>query len=1545
MADNSPLDVKTNVPQKGLVTDLLENTVPGELWTYARNVTLNSQIGQIGFMQNEPSNILCAEVPYPPIGFIRLLSDRWAVFSTDESNSEIGIFDSKNCSYTKLVNDSCLGFSKFYPIQGSSKELSDCTEAIYWTDKKNPRRYLKLAQVPYKYTLDTDACQTKLFTNELDCDALLIDKHFSLPLINPTLGPGGNLKNGTYEFAIAYTINRERVTDFYGMTNPQPIWSHQNYGQSINLNIAGLDTQFAEYQLIVAYEIDLVVRYKSLGYFPIATTQHNVSTTDRPEYTELSLDEIIVKRPKYPYADGVTSNDQYLLWYGMTSTPELNYQLQAMGILSRYVVYQAPADYYAKGGSIVGNCRDENMAFGIQWLLPTGEWSSAFHIPGPKPSANDLGLASGPNVYEADLDPKAVVRNWQVTNTAGPLVKSKLSDPQVLGEGTVGVYLSAETYPDNRTMFGDDACTPIRHHRMPDSTKVHIHANSGQSINILGMRFENIEHPKDAQGKYITGITAYRIVRADRRGNKTVIANGLVSNVRAYNETNREVMYANYGYNDLRADSFLGTKQVSNGDGGYVPLTKYYNSRFNFYGPHTQFNHIGLGTEIQFYTEEIAQVEGFFEYAYRHPKAKLLTQFDMYFALIIGALDGYYAASGKRGVVTTHVNNSQTSIELGTGVLTTPSGPVTATPGSIAVTNAQTTSAVNDALQFVSGTSVGGGGVTGTASSFGERVIRALAEVGVFAYFALQTANRVLDIISEASPYQQYAMQYNSHGFFNDYRNVPVDNRRRYLPFYQYLFDGLNTVEDQVFNNFKRENSVYLRIAKDIDEPVTIDNTRKTLVEFGLCKNPLAQVNSTASMFYVGIKRNNPNQYGAIDSVQYLDTGYLDTTLLNQAAVGSKEMQYATGPVFGGDTYINRMTTRRSHHFFSTFLHDVADTFIIDYRLYRNVAYPRYWINSTPYDMSEFVSLNPTKSHTPASHHNLNCEGNSGFGSITVVKDQFFYLFNSGVIDFFCESDYNLDYRDWTTDFPTFYSRFNSDLSSIFRTDRIELREEYKYDLSYSKLLTENYIVQQRVDYNPTTDSTCFQYVKNRVVYSLPAFKDQRADNWLVYLAENYWDFPMTEFGALTAVHPIDNQQLMFLFDKAGPYVSIGRDELQLDGSGKKITLGDGGLFSRPPRPIAFSDYYYANCQSRWAFVNTPFGSYYPSERQGNLFKYFPIAYRNPITEVTAGVMDYWFNQYLPSNLEVQFPNYKHLDKPSLGTAIVSAFDGSSGVYYLTKRDYRLKDVYVDRVTYDPTTDRFKVDGHNGPTLGDPEYFEDASWTVSYDARSGQFISWHDWHPEWMLQTEKHFITAKGLGLWKHNENCTSFCNFYGSDYPFEVEFVVNNGQNVEILKSIEYQMEIGQYYSDCRNFHTVLDDNFDYLIVYNTEQCSGLLHLNLQSKKDMAQLLGYPYFNPGLQGMEILYAKEEQKHRINMFSDLINDRGEFDKKNFPIWLTDANGYTRTMPPVTINYSKPVQLQKKFRSTWHKIFLSKSKSGNRKYIFKFLNGKENYSPR
>ena len=1521
-------NIVTNSPNKGLVTDLHENLVSKDIWTHARNAQMNSHLGQLQFIQNEPSNKLCVNAPYTIIGAIKLLNNKWAIFSTDNYNSEIGIFNELECTYVKVVNDTCLNFNTANLIEGRSKELFDCSEVIYWTDGVNKRRYLNLSNVPFKFTYKDDTCSTKVYTKDCDCEELWVDAKLSIPSITPRISGAGSLKNGAYQFSIAYSTNNFRITEFTTVSKPVRVWSHENRGQAVEIDISNLDSSYDQFELAVIYTINEVISYKSLGFYNINTNKINISNVEQSQFTTLTPSDIFLKRPRYPYASLIASNDQYLLWGGMSREPELNYQAEAMNIKASYVVYQVPKDYYANGGVEVGYERDEVYAFGIQWLYKTGEWSPAYHIPGRKALGSEIGLASGPNVYETELknNDSKIIKTWQVKNTASKprTVNSNVtSEEKVIATGTMGYWESDLSYPNN-PIFGEAACTKIRHHLFPDNAATHIH--NGDYINLLGVKFENIEHPKGYDGKYNDNIVGYRIVRADRKNDRSVIAKGLITNVRSYNETDgTKVMYPNYPYNDLREDTFLSTTQVRGKAGAeqnFIGLTEYSKDKFNFYGPHSQISDISFGNEIKILKEEVGTVTGQFKDVYKHPRAKLLTQFDLYFALIIGALDGYYAQAGK--VETTKIGD--TTISLGSILTDTGVTP----PQTILVRSQTQKKAADNAKEFTSSLTV-----DKTKLAPVERVLRNLAKAGIFAYFTLKTAQEVLNIISESSPWQSYAMQYNSVSNFTSSKSVDIDDMRRQLAYYQYVRDGLNTVEGVKFNNYKREKSVYIRLGKEINDPKTVDNTRGTITDFNLCDNKYKQFNTKTSAYYTAIKKANPSQYGNLEGIRYVDCGYLVNSLVNTSSVGSTQQLYKTDTVFGGDTFINTFSVKRNHNFFSQSLHDVPDGFIYDYRLFRNVAYPRYFIDTTPYDISEFISLSPSLNRTPANKHNLNCGTDAN--NISVVKNRYFYLSNNGVLNFFVESDYNLDCRDWKESQPDFYSKFNSDPNELFRSDKLGKEESYIYDKSLSKEIKENSIISQQYNtFDPTNQESCQVYNGSLVVYSQQASIEQKGDNWLTYLPLNYYRFSPS-FGNITSMKSIDNQQVMFLFDKSSPYVTVGRDELKLDGSGKTITLGDGGLFAREPRPIAYTDFFYGNSQSQHAFLSTQYGVFYPSQRQGRLFKY-----AGQLQDITQAGMDFWFTNYLPSALLSQFPNFKRKDNTVNGVGLVSIFDNNDEIYYLSKVDYKLKAEFVDKVKYNEVKDKFYL-GNLEVKLTDTTYFENASWTISYNPKFNMFVSFHDWNPGITIQSEQRFFTTKGSGIWKHNDNYKSFCNFYGENYPFEFEYLINNGNNVEILKSIEYYLDYGKFFNEGRDFHTILDGNFDELVVSNNEQSSGTLKLFLQSKKDLRQLFDFPQIDAPNNRMNILYNKEEQKYRINQFFDLVLDRGEFSKKNIPLWITDASGYKKEVNNKAINLDKAPQQRKKFRSLYHKILLKKLICGENKLIFKFANAKESVS--
>ena len=199
-------------------------------------------------------------------------------------------------------------------------------------------------------------------------------------------------------------------------------------------------------------------------------------------------------------------------------------------------------------------------------------------------------------------------------------------------------------------------------------------------------------------------------------------------------------------------------------------------------------------------------------------------------------------------------------------------------------------------------------------------------------------------------------------------------------------------------------------------------------------------------------------------------------------------------------------------------------------------------------------------------------------------------------------------------------------------------------------------------------------------------------------------------------------------------------------------------------------------------------------------------------------------------------------------------------------------------------------------------------------------------------------------GIWKHNYRTDKYVNYYGIDYPWEVDLIESSGQSVATIRSIEYQLESFVY----KNFGMSdrwqdLNWNFDESIIYNTEQVSGLLVLDLSPVNNIPLLVSYPIINPT--DIQILYSKEEQKYRFNQFWDVTADRGEFSGVEMPIFITQLNGYIRDLNAANLNYNKPALQRKKFRHYNNHVVLRRTVSSDRKMLLRLMNTKINVSPR
>jgi hypothetical protein len=253
------------------------------------------------------------------------------------------------------------------------------------------------------------------------------------------------------------------------------------------------------------------------------------------------------------------------------------------------------------------------------------------------------------------------------------------------------------------------------------------------------------------------------------------------------------------------------------------------------------------------------------------------------------------------------------------------------------------------------------------------------------------------------------------------------------------------------------------------------------------------------------------------------------------------------------------------------------------------------------------------------------------------------------------------------------------------------------------------------------------------------------------------------------------------------------------------------------------------------------------------------------------------------------------------------------------------------------------------------------------------FISYHDWHPNLSLSSKTNVYTIKDNTIWKHNDTCDDFCNYYGVQYPFEIEYPINTGQSPSVVKSFEYILECYRTSKfNCVDQFQVLDENFSQAVVYNNEQVSGYLNLNIFPKNNVTLSLDYPKLNQSnLASFDILFSKEENKYRFNQFWDSVFDRGEFPRNPpnavppYPptnpvvpgttilsgtyreenLWITQSNGYVKTVNYNNISLNKSPLEHKKFRHYVNFIKLAKVNSRDTNMILKIFNTKNQYSPR
>lgn len=626
-----------------------------------------------------------------------------------------------------------------------------------------------------------------------------------------------------------------------------------------------------------------------------------------------------------------------------------------------------------------------------------------------------------------------------------------------------------------------------------------------------------------------------------------------------------------------------------------------------------------------------------------------------------------------------------------------------------------------------------------------------------FSSTALFTAYQAyLQIYLNRITRRNYGYSYNS--ILNYNYSSPVDNelgiKQRKIDTSQYLYPGVQSVNDDLnLNNYQRESSVYIKTNSSLPYPsqtnslllgtesLISDNSRYIASQIN-CSQPEEQFDISSVVYYASLKNTFLNQWGQIYSYETVDTGTQVMFSDNQN----------TAYVFGGDTFIGKHTFKTKLPFFIDNRVGAPDDSDIYYDEIGNIAYPEYWhsARSILYDYTDSkLGSEVLKNIISIKAHNFDCPNNQlpvpdDTASPKVVNpgrtyyDGKMYMFAYGIPSFYCESSINLDLRQaFNNREGDFYPHVSSGIPDDWLQESfvpIVQDNTYYYNVTYSKQNRENFFSHLPADWE---DDLCFTKFPFRAIYSDPAGGPSK-NNWLIYRPVSYFDFPQN-YGNLTSIDSIQNRGVLARFhNKSLLYNTL----LTIDTSNPQAAyLGNDSLFrSSPPIDFAETDTGFVGSQHKM-LLRIPQGQITADAKRGQIF----LISGNSVEDLSAlGLgMNQFFTDHLPFEISDYFPEI-NTDNHFKGIGLHGVYDTKYDRVIITKLDYipLSSDIKYDGDFYIETDKGLK----QIVQLGDPLYFCNKSWTLSFNLNTKTWISFHSYIPNFYIAENNFFYSGLNTG-------------------------------------------------------------------------------------------------------------------------------------------------------------------------------------------------------
>lgn len=968
-------------------------------------------------------------------------------------------------------------------------------------------------------------------------------------------------------------------------------------------------------------------------------------------------------------------------------------------------------------------------------------------------------------------------------------------------------------------------------------------------------------------------ITKYEIYRGDRRINRSVVAKGILFDMYQANDATGETeYYSNYPLNTLGKDKQNNVNH---------PYGSKSNNQFTFHSPETHFGKPTLPHELSVEGYQFGNSSIVFDQVKDHP------------TFVVLGKDGYILATSLAFAESGLEMLTQTSEWL---INSTVNGP------------------------YSVGSSIAAG------LSIGSYVVAQLFKTGQYRLEWIRT-------IEGLGQLKNFAYYQTAVGFYNKFLPNTVSNHTlRGISTISYLKDGFwNIAEEKSgtyfrVNNQDREDSVFLSLGDptyNISYPslyYSYDNTQYS--------SPTNEVTSrrnydgigrsskligNTAVPYASLKQYLPSQYGTIDSISWIPTGFCGTL---------EDSEENCEVVLGGDIFITRFAVKRKFPFFTTTAFGLPPLTPFKYSNYFNINggdttsatrfYLDYKINGT--DSPTFSTY---VFPSDKSKYNFDAADTNG---IYVEEPSKFYLYSYGFPHFLVESEINCNFRYAKREaHENFYPNVG-DVIEYTQERNVSIREPEKffYNPVYSSTPTRANTRMLPLNYSKSVYDR-LNNLKNSVIYSKQGIDEYSLiGSWLNYKPNDFYTFDQS-YGDLVSMEGMESEQMMARFTNGVAVfgsVDVLRDRLTPDVK----ALGAGGIFSS--RAVSFNktELGYGGSQHR-AMVSCDYGKFWVDAKRGKVFNFIQ---GKGLAEITEGC-EKWFKENLPFKLTRKFPTID-IDNTYKGIGLTMGWDDRLKRVFLTKKDYICKnnDIVL-------TDGKFMLEEVE-VFLTDSTYFTDCSWTIAYSPQTKMWISYYSFKPSYYVGLNNYFKTgvnysadASEIGLWSHLPFLSSYQVFYGKLYPFTVDYVVGTKFSNSLLEGVQYNMEARKYYNQW-DYTDGYGIGFNKAVVYNPTQNSGELNLVFQEKNDLRQRVLYPKFNPT--STDILQTEINGTYSWNY----LYNRVKKENSGMPIWKNDSAQVSKVIDDRLLEYRN--MYYDRIRGEYFNVRMTNDKESRYKLLFK-----------